>query len=280
MARNINNVEFTIFDLETTGLEPEAGDRIVEIAGIRMKGKESLGVFQSLVNPGKRMISTAAFTVNQINQEMLREAPSIDEIMPKFLDFISGSCLAAYNASFDLSFLSSELKLINKQLKEGTQIVDILVMAKRLLPNFQRYSLEFIANSLGIDSIQEHRALSDVKITLEVFKRLKIILSQKGIVDFDQFVSLFGLSSRLLDNINNAKISRIQQALDLGVTLKIKYLNRNNAEFTEREVIPQAVTQGRNQLYLVGFCKLRNQERTFGINNILHLEMGAPFRLG
>ena len=75
----------------------------------------------------------------------------------------------------------------------------------------------------------------------------------------------------LVEDLNNFK----QQALDLGITLKIKYLNRNNAEFTEREVIPRTVTQGRNQVYLVGFCKLRNQERSFGLNNILHLEMGG-----
>lgn len=276
MPKNINDVEFTIFDLETTGLEPESGDRIVEMAGVKIRGKESLDIFQSLINPGKKRISPAAFAVNQISQETLRKAPSIEEIMPQFLDFISGTCLAAYNAPFDFSFLSSELKLIKQRLPEGIQIVDVLVMAKRLLPNFGRYSLEFVANSLDINSIQEHRALSDVKITLEVFNRLNIILIKKGIVDFDQYISLFGLNSKLLDNINSAKIARIQQALDLGITLKIKYLNRNNAEFTEREVVPRELTQGRNQVYLVGFCKLRNQERAFGLNNILHLEMGTP----
>lgn len=279
MPKNISEVEFAVFDLETTGLQPEFGDRVVEIAAVRLRGKQRLGVFQSLVNPGERRISPAAFAVNHISQEMLKDAPSIAEIMPLFLDFISGACLAAYNAPFDFAFLSSEPGLINSQLVERLQIVDILIMAKRMLPGLERHSLAFVAKALGIDSLQEHRALSDTQITVEIFNRLNSILFKKGIVDFEQFVSLFGLSSQLLDNINNAKIARIQEALDLGVSLKIKYLAWHNTDFTEREVVPQAIIQDKNQFYLVGFCNLRKQERTFKIENILHLEMGKSSAL-
>ena len=276
MSKSIGEIEFTIFDLETTGLDPGSGERIVEIAAVRLRADQRLGTFQSLVNPGNRAISPAAFAVNRITPDMLRDAPSIYEVLPKFLDFISDSCLAAYNASFDFAFLSSESRLIKKQLPEELQIVDILIMAKRMLPHLERYALWFVANHLSIDSIQEHRALSDVQLTIEVFNHLHSSLIKKGIVDFEQFVSLFGLNSKLLDNIKNAKIARIQEAIDLGVSLKIKYLARHNTEFSEREVIPRAITQSRNQTYLVGYCNLRKQERTFKIENILHLEMGTP----
>ncbi len=87
MNRNIDEVEFTIFDTETTGLEPQSGDRIVEIAAVRLKGKDRLGEFQALVNP-HRMVSPGAFGVNHITQEMLRDAPSIEAVMPNFLEFI------------------------------------------------------------------------------------------------------------------------------------------------------------------------------------------------
>ena len=276
MSKSISEIEFIIFDLETTGLDPGSGERIVEIAAVRLRADQRLGTFQSLVNPGNRAISPAAFAVNRITPDMLRDAPSIYEVLPKFLDFISDSCLAAYNASFDFAFLSSESRLIKKQLPEELQIVDILIMAKRMLPHLERYALWFVANHLSIDSIQEHRALSDVQLTIEVFNHLHSSLIEKGIVDFEQFVSLFGLNSKLLDNIKNAKIARIQEAIDLGVSLKIKYLARHNTEFSEREVIPWAITQSRNQTYLVGYCNLRKQERTFKIENILHLEMGHP----
>ena len=273
MGKDIRGIEFTIFDVETTGLEPESGERIVEIAAVKVRNKQGLGTFHSLVNPGNRKISPAAFAVNQISQDMLKGAPNISEVMPLFLNFVSGSCLAAYNAPFDFGFLSSESKLINSELPAGLQIVDILIMAKNILPGLERYALESVSKTLGINKIQEHRALSDAQLTVEVFGQLTSILIKKGIVDFEQFVSLFGLNSQLLDNINSSKIARIQQALDLRVGLKIKYLSRQTAELTEREVIPRAIKQERNQTYLVGFCNLRNEERTFRIENILHLEM-------
>lgn len=276
MAKNINEVEFTIFDVETTGLEPEMGERIVEVAAIRLKGGQRAGTFHSLINPGSRTISPAAFAVNQITSQMLKDAPDIFEILPKFLNFISGSCLAAYNAPFDFGFLCSESRLTKKQLPEELQIVDILVMAKRVLSGLDSYALWSVARQLSIDIVQKHRALSDVKLTVEVFNRLNTFIVKKGILDFEQFISLFGLSSQLLNNITSAKIARIQEALDMGVSLKIKYLSSNNAELTEREVIPRKIIQDKNQLYLVGFCNLRNEERTFRIGNILHLEIGCP----
>jgi len=280
MPKNISEVEFTIFDVETTGLEVESGERIVEIAAARMKDKKIQGVFQSLVNPEDRTISPGAFAVNQITQDMLKDAPNIVEVLPKFLDFISGSCLAAYNAPFDFGFLSAQLRLINRRLSEGLQIVDILAMAKRMLPHLERYALGFVANHFGIETKQSHRAFSDVQLTVEVFNRLYPILIKKGIVYLEQLVSLFGLSSHWLDDINNAKIAQIQEALDLGLVLKIRYLSQQNANFTEREVIPKAIMQEKNKMYLVGFCNLRNQERTFRIENILHLELGQKQCLG
>ena len=273
MNRNIDEVEFAIFDTETTGLEPALGDRIVEIAGIKFKGKEKIATFQALVNP-QRPISEGAFAVNKITQDMLKDAPAIGVVMPKFLSFIQGSCLCSYNATFDLEFLNNELKLMGKDALEGIAVViDILKMAKRLLPHLERYSLWFVADRLGIKTKQEHRALCDVDLTLEVFNKLKETLQAKGIFDFMNFSSLFALDSRFLDNINNQKVAKIRQALDLGVKLKIKYLSRTSAEVTAREVIPKEIRQDKGNSYLVGYCYLRNEERSFRIDGILHLEI-------
>lgn len=272
MERNIDEIEFTIFDTETTGLEPESGDRIVEIAGIRFKGLKEIATFQSLINP-HRPISAAAFAVNRISEDMLRNAPDAEEALPKFLDFIQGSCICSYNASFDLAFLDNELRMIGKNLAENIVIVDILKMARRLLPGSERYALWFIADSLGIKTEQQHRAFSDVELTLIVFHKLKEILKVKGIFDFQNFSSLFGLNSKLQVDINNQKIAKIQEAMDLKVKLKIRYLSSSNAEVSEREVIPKEIKQENNRSYLVGYCCLKNEERTFRIDGLLHLEI-------
>jgi len=301
MHKNIEEIEFTIFDTETTGLEPESGDRIVEIAGIRFKGKETIATFQSLVNP-HRLISAGAFEVNKITQDMLCGAPETKEIMPKFLGFIHSSCLCSYNATFDLEFLNNELKLMGRNLPsnkpvrqwfgfqnsqshkpEGSglasfcqshnTVVDILKMARRILPALERYSLWFVADRLGIKTKQEHRAFSDVELTLNVFNKLKEMLQAKGILDFTNFLSLFGLNSQFLDDINNQKLAKIQEAMDLGVRLKIKYLSGSDASVTERDVIPKEIRQDKFKNYLVGYCCLRNEERTFRIDGILHIEV-------
>lgn len=272
MDKNIEEIEFTIFDTETTGLDAGSGDRIVEIAGIRFKGKDKISTFQTLVNP-KRQISEAAFAVNRITQDMLKDAPGIEETMPKFLSFIRDSCLCSYNAGFDLEFLNNELKLLGRNTLEDIVVVDILKMAKRLLPGLERYALWFVADKLGIKVKQMHRAFSDVELTLGVFNKLKEILQAKSIVDFANFTNLFAINPDFLKNLNAQKLAQIQEALDLGVKLKIKYLSSSGAEVSEREVIPREIKQENNRSYLVGYCCLRNEERIFRIDGILHLEV-------
>ena len=103
MHKDIEMVEFTIFDTETTGLNAQSGDRIVELAGLRVKGKERIATFDALINPA-RPISPEAFAVNKITPQMLQEASFPREVIGRFLEFIAGSCLCSYNAGFDLSF--------------------------------------------------------------------------------------------------------------------------------------------------------------------------------
>jgi DNA polymerase III epsilon subunit len=272
MHKHIDDVEFTIFDTETTGLEPQSGDRIVEIAAVRLKGEEKIAEFSSLVNP-HRQISEAAFKVNRITPLMLERAPDIETVMPKFLSFIQDSCLCSYNAGFDLEFLNNELKLMGRKGLEKVAVVDLLTMARRLIPGLERYSLGFVSERLGIKFMQEHRALSDVELTLKLFTKLKNMLKAKGIVDFVNFTSLFGINAHFLDDIINQKISQIQQAIALGVKLKIKYISSSSAEVTERQVMPKEVRQDKGRTYLIGYCFLRNDERSFRLDSILHLEI-------
>jgi len=289
MSRNIDEIEFTIFDTETTGLDPEGGDRIVEIAAIRFKGAQRIAAFQSLINP-RRAISEAAFAVNHITPEMLLDAPVADEVIPRFLEFIQKSCVCSYNAPFDLGFLNNEIRTIvdahNKAgsllteipfsvsgLSEEKIALDILKMAKRLLPGMPRYALWFVAQQLGMEVEQKHRAFSDVELTLAVFFKFKEMLSQKGIADFMDFSTLFGLSSGLLDNINTQKIAKIQEALNMGARVKLKYLSSSTVAVTEREVIPREIKQERKRHYLVGYCCMRQEERSFRVDNILNIEL-------
>jgi DNA polymerase III subunit epsilon len=272
MHRTLDDVEFVIFDTETTGLDPRNGDRIVEIAAIRFKAGQSLGEFRSLVNPG-RQVSPQAFEVNKISPDMLKDAPKIEAVLPGFLDFIQGSCLCSYNLAFDLGFLDNELKLAGLGALENPALVDILTMSRKLLPGLERHALWFVAKSLGIENKQEHRAFADVELAWGVFKRLNVMLQSKGVNNFGNFLSLFSAKAVLLENIDEQKCSRIEEAIEQGLRLKIKYFSRSTASVSERQILPKEIRTEQKHAYLVAFCFLRKEERTFRIDNILDLEI-------
>ncbi|MDD5431682.1 MAG: exonuclease domain-containing protein [Candidatus Omnitrophica bacterium] len=271
MDKKLDEIEFTIFDTETTGLDAASGDRIVEIAAVRFKDGQRLDTFQALVNPD-RPICEAAFQVNKITPEMLIDAPRIKEVLPGFLKFIQGSCLCSYNAGFDLEFLNNELKLSSMPELEGIVVVDVLKMSRRLLPGLERYALCFVAESLGITTKQIHRAFSDVELTLGVFNKLNEMLYEKGIKDFKNFSNLFSINAHLLESMNSKKISEIQEAIDLNVRLHIRYIS-SSGEISERDVIPKEIKQEYGRSYLLARCCQKNKERIFRIDGILHLEI-------
>lgn len=177
---NDNQKDLVIFDTETTGLDPLAGDRLVELAALRFKGQARVSSFDMLINPG-RAISAGAFAVNKITPEMLKDAAVCAQVLPEFLEFISGSNLCSYNAGFDLGFLNCELKLIGLPVLNNFMVLDVLTLARRLLPGLLRYPLWFVAQTLGIKSPQEHRALSDVEMTSQVLDRLARLAQEKNI---------------------------------------------------------------------------------------------------
>ncbi len=124
--------------------------------------------------------------------------------------------LAAYLSSLliiakasDLRFLNSELRLAGAGELKDIIVVDILKMARRLLPGLQRYALWFVADKLGIKAEQEHRAFSHVELTRGVFNRIKDMLGQKGVIDFRNFVGLFGFKCAWLEDADNQKIAEI-----------------------------------------------------------------------
>ncbi len=272
MNKNIEDIELVIFDTETTGLDPSSGDRIVELAALKFKGLEKISEFQTLVNPG-RPISEAAFAVNKISPEMLKDAPQPKEAIPKFIDFIQGSCLCSYNAGFDLEFLNNEFKILGIPALKDILIIDALKMAKRLMPGLERYALWFVADTLGIKTKQQHRAFSDVELTLAVFNKLKDMLKTNKITDFNKLIGLFSIDPVLLENINNQKVSQIQEAMNLRAQLKIEYISASSAQVTKRQVVPREIKRENNRDYLIGYCCLKREERSFRVDNILHIEL-------
>jgi DNA polymerase III epsilon subunit family exonuclease len=186
------NAEFIVFDVETTGLSPTEGDRIIEIAAIKIKDMKVAGVFESFINP-KRELPTSAMVINKITEDMVKNAPTGEQFLPGIIDFIGGGCVVGHNVKFDLNFLCYELALCGRKLREETPALDTLKMAKALIPYLSSYKLSHIAGALGITIGDTHRARADVELTIEVLTRLMDIAGDQNIHDLQAFCQQFSV---------------------------------------------------------------------------------------
>ncbi len=172
--------EYVVFDLETTGLSPWGGDEIIEIGAMKVFGNDidEENCFHSLVNP-KRLIPTEASRVNGITNEMVAGAPHLEDVLPKFLDYIGGAWLVAQNAKFDMAFVMKSL--VQQKVQRNLEVYDTMIFSRRAFPTESSHNLDMIAKRLGLQIIEaeRHRSLGDVKLTAKAFVKLKEILGDK-----------------------------------------------------------------------------------------------------
>ena len=174
---SLNEVEFVVLDTETTGLRP-GPNRVIEIAGIRLRGGEVIDSFQSLVNPNRRLPPfIVQFT--GITQEMVAGAPRAEQVFPDFLQFIEGAIIVGHNVGFDIGFLSYEAQLLGYAFPiDG---LDTIPLARRFLPGLRRFKLDVVAGHLKIPAANRHRALGDAKVTAAIFMKLLNLAQQQDI---------------------------------------------------------------------------------------------------
>lgn len=152
-----------MLDFETTGLSPETGDRITEVAALRIVGGRIVERYVSLVNCGVRVPPFIA-QLTGISQQMVDSAPPASEVVPQLIDFIGADTLSAHNASFDEKFLMAEGKLLGYGCRHGG-LVCSLKLARRVLPNMSSYKLGELARALGIRfGGRAHRAEADAEV--------------------------------------------------------------------------------------------------------------------
>lgn len=162
--------EYVIFDVETTGMRPESGDAIVEIAAQRIEGRQVVGTFNTLVNPGKKM-NPEVIAIHGITNEMVAtQGRSLIEVIPAFLLFSEGATLVAHNISFDLNFLNWHLKVLGLP-PITNPTLDTLELSKSKVM-LASYSLKYLAQHFQIPQPTAHRALADVETTRELLFKL------------------------------------------------------------------------------------------------------------
>ena len=161
------------FDTETTGLDFNAGDRVVEIGAVEIIGRNKTGeLYQTYLNPDGKEMSEGAAEITNISNEQLKEAPKFKEVADEFIKFITGAELVIHNAEFDLAHLNNELELLGKS-KIQNQIIDTLVLAREKFPGSQA-SLDALCKRYRIDNSKRitHTALIDCDLLAKVYINL------------------------------------------------------------------------------------------------------------
>ena len=169
--------EFIVFDIETTGLSSK-NDEITEIGAIKIKGGKAIDSFSALVNPGKH-IPEKIVELTGISDNMVKDKPTIEEVLPEFLNFIGDSPVVAHNADFDTGFIRDKANRYNMNF--GNIAVDTLKLARVLLPNLKRHRLNIIAKELNISLENHHRAVDDAKATADIFIKFVEMMKERGI---------------------------------------------------------------------------------------------------
>ena len=157
--KGLFKVSFTIIDIETTGLSKYT-DKITEIAAAKYSNGKLVNSFQTLVNPQVE-IPRFITKLTGIDNELVKNAPTIDQALPKFIDFLGDDVFVAHNATFDFGFLEHNLKIHhNKCIHNHTLCTRKL--ANRLLPELPRKRLQDLCERFEVTNSQAHRALGDV----------------------------------------------------------------------------------------------------------------------
>lgn len=173
----IQEAEYVVFDLETTGLEP-ALNEIIEIGAVKLKDMKIVSKFHSLVKP-KKPVSQFTTNLTGITNEMLEKENPIEVVLPEFLSFIENTILVAHNAEFDYRFLREWVSKVYNEHFEQTYI-DTLALSKSLL-NLKGYSLDKVVDELNLGNFEHHRAHEDANVTALVFIKLIEMAKSKNI---------------------------------------------------------------------------------------------------
>ncbi len=190
--KELSDITYCVLDIETTGISRQT-EKITEFGIMKIKDGKLIDTFECFVNPEKS-IPPKVVEVTNITDEMVRDAETIDKVLPKVLEFIGDNVLVAHNATFDIGFIKYNADILG--LEFNNTYIDTLALAKELFPDFKKYKLGIIAEKLGIKVDVAHRALADVETLVEVFKVMLQHLKEKEINNLSQ------IDSKLSEDVN------------------------------------------------------------------------------
>jgi len=166
----IDSLSYVVVDVETTGTRANFGDRITEIAAVVVRNGEIAEAYETLVNP-QRPIPHFITALTHITWDMVKDAPTFDQVAPRLMAVLGGHVFTAHNARFDWRFVSTEMLRATGHTIHGRQLCTVR-LARKLLPQLPRRSLDHVARYYGVSIAARHRAGGDALATAECLVRM------------------------------------------------------------------------------------------------------------
>lgn len=174
----LHELSYVVVDTETTGGRSWLNDRITEIAAVVVRGTEIVEVYETLVNP-QRSIPPFITALTNITWDMVRNAPTFDQVAPEVMRVLEGNVFVAHNATFDWRFLTTELTRATGRQLRGRRLCTVK-LARKVLPQLPRRSLDYVARYYGITITNRHRAGGDALATAKCLIRMVSDLADRG----------------------------------------------------------------------------------------------------
>ena len=187
-ADRLADLSYVVVDVETTGGSSFGPDRITEIAAVIVEGGAISRVYETLVNP-QRPIPPMVTRLTNITWEMVRHAPTFRDIVPHVADAIRGHVFVAHNVGFDWRFVTNEIARATGERLEGRRLCTVK-MARKLLPQLHRRSLDYLARHYNVEITARHRAGGDAVATARVFIRMLREAEDRGCVTWTDLEAL------------------------------------------------------------------------------------------
>ena len=197
--------EYVAFDLETTGLSSRT-DTIIEIGAVIMKEGREVDRFQTFVAPGRKL-DPKIIELTGITDAMLLGAPTIEEALPKFLEFVGGRVLVAHNSDFDTGFIRAACERLG--LPYQYTAADTLILSQNLLPHLNKFKLDIVANALSLPDFNHHRAADDAVICGSIMARLMKKLEEEHDIHTLQQINPAMPNLRAMGRVDNRQARHI-----------------------------------------------------------------------
>jgi DNA polymerase-3 subunit epsilon len=263
---DLTNARFAFLDIETTGLSPWFGDRICEVAVVITEGKRIKNTYSTLVNP-ERPLSPGAISVNALGDFDLKAAPRFADIADQVEEWLAEAIVVCHNARFDLQFLDSEFRRIDREF-QIPNLIDTLLLARQHF-DLPSYSLQSIAESFHLSTIKEHGAREDALNARSIF--FAMLGSLKGLnKPLEDYIGIY--NSPAWPNEGIQLPIELDEAINSGKRVFIRYLDKDG-EHTERWVTPRQVIGLADYIYLQAYCHLREAERSFRLDRIVEIRV-------